>query len=154
MKKSEVINNKDRITKEWKEFFRESVEHPDYPESDIITTNENYERFGEMMYKYFLYEVGLEDSNRDNLYQILPSGTECRTYYRLFCCVYGIGNYQNWKVNINSCNGFQDVGIIFRWFESGVITPYQLCDMIDWRPIIDKQELFSHTSKEWIYGVE
>ena len=126
MDKYEIKNNKSKIIKEWSDFFKNESEHN---EEKIPATDENYKRFGEMM-----YEVVYQLDGASNLMWtcVYPSGTEDRTWYRLFARVFKIGG--DYKLNLyGSGDSGQEVDMLLDFYKVGVINKREFAETLDWR---------------------
>jgi len=126
MDKKEIKNNKDKIIKEWSGFYRKESEGY---EDDIKTTDENYKRFGEMM-----YEVVYQLDGASNIMWtcIYPSGTEDKTWYRLFARVFNIGG--DYKLNLyGGADSGQEVDMLLDFYKVGVINKREFSETLDWR---------------------
>ena len=140
MTKNKVKRIKKELIQEWSDFYRTKDQGAKYGrtyDDDLKTTDENYERFGEIMYEV-IYQLGNKSTFPDLLDDPFPEGTEDRSWYRVFATIYKIGG--DWKINL--LEGM-DNGIYFSmlldFYEVGLINRTEVADTLDWAPRADKK---------------
>lgn len=130
MDKKEIKNNKTKIIQEWSDFYRDNVDNVDNGEEYIKTTDENYKRFGEMMYKV-IYELG--GASNQMWISIYPSGTEDKTWYRLFHKKF---IDTDCKINFyGPADSYMEVYMLMDLVQAGVISKLEFAKTLDWRKI-------------------
>ena len=118
------------LRRHWSDSYRTSVEDENFPETDCITTQENYYEFGTWMVHTLEYRQDIGDRPLWDF-----GSSEDRLYYRSFCVAKGIGGWKNHKLNFNvSMDEHTMVYHICLWYRLGLIDTCTLISSMNIQP--------------------
>jgi len=103
--------NFDEVAAEWADFYKISVEDPEYGEPSIVTDEKGYNEFGRWM-ATFLLDIS------PNCGYVTPNGTEDRLFYRTYGCV---KHMYKWNKLSPGLDEDTMAGYILDWFRLGLV---------------------------------
>jgi len=125
------VKNEFDLAKAWADFAKMSVEDSDFPETSMPIWNGHYEQFGRVMLELVRISRDREKHKGKGFYSTIPlledisfmgepSGTEDRTFYRIWLNFIGHPEHQHPHINNIEAATYAWWGLLMTWAFSQV----------------------------------
>lgn len=124
--KSKHVNTEADLARAWADFAKMSIEHKDYGESKVPIWHGHYEQFGRVMLEIVRFVVNRDQYKDRGFYNLIPkledisflgepSGTEDRTFYRIWFEFLGHPEFRRTHIKCMEPTAYAYWGLIMTW---------------------------------------